>query len=120
MTPQQQLINKFGVDLRSILFLNQILEYYYDGILSNRVVPENIKAELRVRKNGIKRLHNVLKSDASDDIWNRIKSDYTADRIHDLSLLINEVQDVVNIEAITNLARITKESQVNILLTTKQ
>ena len=74
MTPQQQLINKFGVDLRSILFLNQILEYYYDGILSNRVVPENIKAELRVRKNGIKRLHNVLKSDASDDIWNKIKS----------------------------------------------
>lgn len=90
----------FASDILRILYLQKLLEYNLKSIQESKF----IKSWLKVDANNIISAMNRLRADISDagkgGSWNIIMDDIHSDRLHDISVLLETVRNITNINDI--------------------
>jgi hypothetical protein len=99
MTPQEQ----FTTDLKRILYLQEILQYSQEAIKSNPLTPSWFKTHINNSINGATAFKNSLMVRSPNIKWDKVNSDLTDDRLHDLALHIDFIAPIRNIAEITEV-----------------
>jgi len=107
MSDQQ--IKNFAKDLRRLLYLQQILGYSVQCMKDNPLTPSWLKVDIGNLNNSCRRLMADLADKGVGGHFKAIQEDVGADRLHDISLHIDAIADVVNIEALTGIITKYKE-----------
>ena len=99
----QQLIKHFTIDLRRILYLNEITLYTLQSMKQNEVTPQWLKVAINNQINCVKNLKAELARRGSQESWDSIYEDITDDRMHDIALHMDFIAPVRNIAQITQI-----------------
>lgn len=100
---KDSLIKHFTIDLRRILYLNEITLYTLQSIKQNEVTPQWLKVAINNQINCIKNLKAELSRRGSQESWDSIYEDITDDRMHDIALHMDFIAPVRNIAQITSI-----------------
>ena len=106
---QDRKVKEFTLHLRRQLYLMQLLQYTNSCITEMSITPTFLKVGTNNLNNSIKRIISDLKVKGDKGAWNAINEDLNKDQLHDISLLIDEVANVENVEVILNAVRVVKE-----------
>jgi len=107
MITYEQKVNQFAIDLRRLLFLSRMFNYSLEWMRTSEVTPTYLKSDIKHIQDSIERLYRHMKND-NPKSWERVAQELDKDRLHDLSLLIDEVAEAVNIEEITEVLKACK------------
>lgn len=100
---QQQLIKHFTIDLRRLLYMNEITLFTLQSMKQNGVTPQWLKVAINNQTNCIKNLKAELSRRGSKESWDSIYEDITDDRLHDIALHMDFIAPVRNIAQITQI-----------------
>ena len=96
---------QFTTDLKRILYLQEILRYSQEAIKSNPVTPSWFKTHMNNSINGATAFKNALMVRSPNIKWDKVNSDLTDDRLHDLALHIDFIAPIRNIAEITEVLK---------------
>lgn len=102
-------VELFTLDLRRILYLQEILMYSLDAMKSNPVTPPWLKYACNNNVNSMKHIKSELARRGSADSWQEIYEDISDDRLHDIALHIDFIAPVKNIAQITAIMQSSVE-----------
>jgi hypothetical protein len=112
----------FVDNLQVILDLIQMLKYNLDSFKGNdihKTVPKqkDMRIECAALLNAINAFLSRMKQKCDPATWNELMKIMSRERLHDLSLLLNEMFEVENVEDFTKVIRdIKDESRVKSLV----
>jgi len=101
-------VNNLAVDLRAILALMQLVQYRIEGIKTNPLVPSLIKNDLNTVLNAHNRFIRTVAGYDKSGTWLKIKAEMTSEKVHDLSLLIDESMNVENLGEVVEVIKSSK------------
>jgi Xaa-Pro aminopeptidase len=93
-------VKEFAKSLRNILYLAQILKYNIEWFKGLRVTPPNVKDAANRMLNGIKYFEGDCMTRGSRETWDAVKSDLSNDNLNEISLLLDTVSHIKNIEEV--------------------
>lgn len=111
MTIEKQ-AKHFAQFLRRTLILMRLMKYNMDHIRHESYLPGEYKQRCAGFVNSINMFLGFQKSKAKTATWNEINADLEHDRLHDISLLIDEVADIKDITPIIEAIREGKKNYI--------
>lgn len=96
-------VKNFTLDLRRVLYLQQILRYSLEGLKQNELCPSFLKNEANTVMNATRRLRDVMSDRTTVDNRRIVMDDLNNDRLHDIALHIDAIADIANIDRITEI-----------------
>ena len=97
---KDQLFKHFTADIQRILYVQQLLQYSLESIKDNPICPAFIKMDANNILSSMKRLKSDMSDKGKGASWQAITEDVSSDRIHDISLLLDTVRYITNINDI--------------------
>lgn len=97
--------------LRRVLYLSQILQYNLDSLKDTALCMPYLKEDANRVKNSIRNMFGDIMIKFPED-WARTKEQLKGDKVHNLSLLLQAMEDVDNVEEITNVINSQKTALI--------
>ena len=88
-------VKHFAASTRRILYLMQLLDYDFDS-LSELPLPSSIKINVKNIRNSMNRYRHEIAMKVPQERLKIVHNDIAKDQLHDISLIIHELADVVN------------------------
>jgi hypothetical protein len=95
------------------MYLNQLLTYRLEFAKDSATIPPNLKNELNMGLKRMNAMKNGLMVMVGSEMWDKVKSDISADRLHDLSILLDIVGPMENIGELVEVLKETPKVIVN-------
>ena len=102
-------VKEFTLHLRRQLYLMKLLQYTNGCITEMSITPTFVKVGTGNLNNSIKRIMSDLQIKGDKGAWEAINEDLNKDQLHDISLLIDEVSNIDNVDAILEAVRVVKK-----------
>lgn len=110
LTPNQQDIDRFALELKRVLYVSQMLSTYSEWLQMDKVTPSWLKTDIQNLRNSIRRMLADIQQTSTPEQWELIRADLDSDQLADLSELIDVCSNVKNISAITEIIKESKAS----------
>lgn len=90
----------FTQSIRRVLYLQQLLKYNIEDLKRLSVTPIVIKNNAHKMLNAINYSQSDMMCRSTSETWDAVRSDLNSDQLHDISLFLDTLADINNIEEI--------------------
>lgn len=106
-------IKEFTTSLRRIFYLSKILHYCVDDLKRMDITKQipNIRSIMDIYGKGINARVRDLMHQTDYETAKKIKCDLDSDQLHEISLFLDTISDIKNLEEIRNVIEYHKKEQ---------